>query len=86
MRIIRVLCTAGLMLMARSAAAQDVNYDYDRRANFSAYRTYAWVGGTTQADDLIHARIVAAVDRQLAAKGLTRVDTPGPPTCWSSTG
>ena len=63
------------MLLAGGAAAQDVNYDYDRRANFSAYRTYAWVEGTNSADDLNHARIVAAVDHQLAAKGLAQVDS-----------
>ena len=74
-----LLCTAGLMLLAGGAAAQDVNYDYDRRANFSAYRTYAWAGGTNLADDLNHARIVAAVDRQLAAKGLAQVDSTGNP-------
>ena len=79
LRTTTLLCTAGLMLLAGGAAAQDVNYDYDRRANFSAYRTYAWVGGTSQADDLNHARIVAAVDRQLAAKGLTQVDSTGNP-------
>ncbi len=67
------------MLLAGGAAAQDVNYDYDRRANFSAYRTYAWVGGTNVADDLNHARIVAAVDRQLVAKGLAQVDSTGNP-------
>jgi hypothetical protein len=78
-RVITVLCTAGLMLLARGAAAQDVNYDYDRHANFAAYRTYAWVGGTTLADDLNHARIVAAVDSQLAAKGLAQVDSTGNP-------
>lgn len=76
MRIITVLCTAGLMLLARGAAAQDVNYDYDRHANFAAYRTYAWVGGTTlPADDLNHARIVAAVDSQLGMKGLAQEDS-----------
>jgi hypothetical protein len=69
-----LLCAAGLMLLARGAAAQDVNYDYDRRANFAGYRTYAWAGGPTLADDLNHARIVAAVDSQLGAKGLARVD------------
>jgi hypothetical protein len=67
------------MLLAGGAAAQDVNYDYDRRANFAAYRTYAWAGGTNLADDLNHARIVAAVERQLAAKGLTPVDSTGNP-------
>jgi hypothetical protein len=67
------------MLLARGAAAQDVSYDYDRSANFSGYRTYAWAGGTNLADDFNHARIVAAVDRQLAAKGLTGVDSAGSP-------
>ncbi|HTK40363.1 MAG TPA: DUF4136 domain-containing protein [Gemmatimonadales bacterium] len=76
MRTITVFCMAGLMLLARGAAAQDVNYDYDRHANFAAYRTYAWVGGTTlAADDLNHARIVAAVDSQLAMKGLAQEDS-----------
>jgi Domain of unknown function (DUF4136) len=75
-RTMMLLCTAGVMLLARGAAAQDVNSDYDRHANFAAYRTYAWVAGTTlAADDLNHARIVAAVDSQLAAKGLARKDS-----------
>jgi hypothetical protein len=74
-RTIALLCVGGLMLLARGAAAQDVNNDYDQRANFSAYHTYAWAGGTNPADDLNHARIVAAVDRQLTAKGLTPVDS-----------
>ena len=80
MRTITVFCMAGLMLLARGAAAQDVNYDYDRHANFAAYRTYAWVGGTTlAADDLNHTRIVAAVDSQLAMKGLAQGDSTGNP-------
>jgi hypothetical protein len=74
-----MLCMVGLMLLAAGAEAQDVNYDYDRNVNFSAYRTYAWAGGTNLADDLNHARIVAAVERQLAAKGLARVDSTGSP-------
>jgi hypothetical protein len=78
LRTITLLWTAGLVLLARGAVAQDVNYDYDRHANFAAYRTYTWVTGTTlAADDLNHARIVAAVDRQLAAKGLAQQDSGG---------
>ena len=67
------------MLLAGRAAAQDVRYDYDQRTDFSGYRTYAWVGGTNLQDELNHARIVAAVDSQLAVKGLTRVDSAGSP-------
>jgi len=75
MRTSTLLCIAGWMLLARVVAAQEVNYDHDQRANFSAYHTYAWAGGPNPADDLNHARIVAAVDRQLTAKGLTPVDS-----------
>jgi Domain of unknown function (DUF4136) len=78
-RTIALLCMTALMLVTRRAAAQDVNYDYDRSANFSGYRTYAWAAAKNSADDLNHARIVAAVDRQLAAKGLARVASSGSP-------
>jgi hypothetical protein len=70
LRTSTLLCLAGLTLLARGVAAQDVNYDYHGRANFAAYRIYAWAGETNLADDLNHARIVAAVDRQLGG-GLT---------------
>jgi len=79
MRTNALLCMAGWMLLARVVAAQDVNYDYDQRANFSAYQTYAWAGGPNLADDLNHARIVGAVDRQLTAKGLIPVDSTKSP-------
>ena len=80
MRTITLLWAAGLVLLARGAAAQDVNYDYDRHADFAAYRTYAWVGGTAlAADGLNHARIVAAVDSQLAMKGLAQEDSAAIP-------
>jgi Domain of unknown function (DUF4136) len=78
-RTTRLLCTAGLMLLARGVAAQDVNYDYDRRADFTRYQTYAWAEEPTGVDDLNQARIVAAVDRQLGAKGLARVEGTGSP-------
>ena len=76
MRVVTMLGSAALALMATAAAAQDVTYDYDKSANFSAYKTYAWVEGRNLKDELNHKRIVAAVDAQLAAKGLTKVE-PG---------
>ena len=51
------------------AYSQDVHYDYERCANFSAYKTYQWVG--TQ---LIDQEIKHAVNEQLAQKGLKKVD------------
>jgi Domain of unknown function (DUF4136) len=56
--------------------AQSVTYDFDRAANFSQYKTYAWTRGTELTDELNHARVVRAVDAALVAKGLSRVE-PG---------
>ena len=74
-----MLCTAGLALLTTTAMAQDVTYDYDKTANFSGIKTYAWDGGSNVGDPLNHKRIVAAVDSQLAAKGLTKVDAAANP-------
>jgi hypothetical protein len=73
MRLATLIGTAGLLLTA-NARAQDVSYDYDKSANFAALTNYVWVNGDRVADDLNHQRIVAAVDRQLAAKGSRQVD------------
>jgi len=59
--------------------AQDVHFDYDRSANFGAYKTYQWVelnaGHAT--DQLLDQNIKRAVDAQLTLKGLQRVESGG---------
>ena len=58
--------------------AQDIHYNYDRSANFAAYKTYQWVDlrgpGGAVPDQLIDQSIKRAVDEQLAQKGLSRVE------------
>jgi hypothetical protein len=78
MRLATIIGTAGLLL-STAAQAQDVTYDYDKSADFAALKTYAWVRGTPVGDELNHKRIVAAVDAQLAAKGLRPVEPGGTP-------
>ena len=39
----KTLCLAGLLCFGAAALAQEVQFDYDRSANFSSYRTYQWV-------------------------------------------
>lgn len=73
MRLATLIGTAALLL-GTNASAQDVTYDYDRSANFAALTNYVWVNGDRVVDDLNHQRIVAAVDKQLAAKGNQKVD------------
>ena len=79
MRIATFATAVGLALLSSIALAGSVTYDYDRGADFSRYKTYAWTRGTELTDELNHARIVRAVDAQLAAKGLTRVERSARP-------
>lgn len=76
MRIATMAGTVGMALLAGTAAAQEIAYDFDRTANFASIKTYTWVTGHSVQDDLNHKRILAAIDAQLAAKGLTKVE-PG---------
>jgi Domain of unknown function (DUF4136) len=79
MRLLTYLTSACLTLLATMALAQSVTYDYDRAADFSKYKTYAWTRGTELADALNHARVVRAIDGALAAKGLARVESSASP-------
>lgn len=70
MKLRTYVLLAGLVLSATTVLAQTVTRDYDRTADFSKFKTYAWVRGTEVGDDLNHRRIVTAIDAQLQAKGL----------------
>src|SRR5512143_580122 len=74
MRIATLITAAALTWMGATVLASTVTYDYDRAADFSRFRTYSWVRGTPVKDELNHKRIVSAVDTQLAARGMTRVE------------
>jgi hypothetical protein len=72
----QLIFLATFLFMAACAHGQDVHYNYDRSANFAAYKTYQWVeipGGAVP-DQLIDQAIKRAAEEQLAQKGLTRVD------------
>jgi len=72
-----VVVLIGLMLLlAGKVSAQQVKTDYDRSANFSQYKTYAWEHVKTK-DALDVDRIKSAVNATLAAKGWTQVDSGG---------
>src|ERR1022692_3230175 len=68
-----------LMCLGVAAFAQDVQFDYDRSANFSAYKTYNWIDyrRVDVGDQLLDQDIKRAVDAQLAGKGLRRVESGG---------
>jgi Domain of unknown function (DUF4136) len=58
--------------------AQDVQYNYDRDADFSAYKTYQWVEHNGRLDNqLVDKDIRRAIDGELSEKGLHRVESNG---------
>ncbi len=68
------------ILFSTAVFAQKTNVDWDRQANFSNYHTYAWQKSPHPAKGLWDQRIVDGIDQQLAAKGLTKVDSN--PDVW----
>ena len=73
------LALAGLLAPA-VLLAQKTSYDYNKSADFASFKTYAHKDGTKVGQQLIDDRIVNAIDTQLAAKGLKKVDAN--PDVW----
>ena len=44
----------------------------DKSADFAKFKTYSWENGWQAPDKSVHAEITAAVDRELAARGLEK--------------
>jgi len=67
---------ACLLLVAGTATAQEVRYNFDKNTDFSRFKTYKWVNvkEATKLNDLVDKQIKASIDTQLAAKGLVRTD------------
>jgi hypothetical protein len=76
----RILCFIPILLMlAGTAAAQDVRYNFDKTADFTKYKTYKWVEiKESDKDPLVQSQIRAAIDTELATKGLTLTDSDKP--------
>ena len=69
-----VTLALAMVLTPTLAMAQKVSYDYDKTASFTG-KTYALKDGTKVGQQLIDDRIVAAIDTELAAKGLTKTES-----------
>ena len=70
----RIVLVAVLLMLAATAFGQKVRVDSDKTAVFSAFKTYAWKQGTPARNPLMDTRIIDAIDRQLAMKGMTKVE------------
>jgi len=70
-----LLCALALM---STSFAQKVQVGYDRSADFSKYRTYAWAEPAMPVTrPRLFAMIVSSIDGDLASKGLQRVEKDG---------
>jgi hypothetical protein len=67
-----VTLTLGVLLASALLLAQKTSYDYEKTADFTAFKTYAFKKGTDVGQPLIDNRIVAAIEAELAKKGLTK--------------
>ncbi|MBP9794057.1 MAG: DUF4136 domain-containing protein [Flavobacterium sp.] len=78
MKTLKLLSLFGLLLLA-SCSSVYVNTDYDKKADFSNYKTYAFLkSGIDKAEisDLDKKRILYAIDDAMAAKGFTKSENP----------
>ena len=74
MRITNIFATAIFLLSVSAAFGQNVKVDVDATVNFSSFRTFGFAAGPVSRNPLIGQTIVAAVESELIARGLTRKD------------
>jgi hypothetical protein len=65
-----------MLLLASCPAvyAQKLEVTFDKKLDFTKFKTYAWGLNNRAFDPALDKHIVAAIDQQLAALGLTRVE------------
>jgi hypothetical protein len=59
------------------AHAQKVKVEYDKKADFSQYKTYSWVKMGVGFHPTLQAETMEAIDQQLQAKGVKHVESGG---------
>jgi hypothetical protein len=64
------------VLGVSAVRAQDVTYNFDQDTDFAHFKTYKWVTikNAQQVDDLTARQITAALEAELAKRGLTKTD------------
>jgi hypothetical protein len=79
MKTIKFLPLVLLVVLTSCGSAIKVNYDYDKKATFEQYKTYAFhQKGVSQLkiSDLDKRRILGAIEEEMLAKGFTKSETP----------
>ena len=55
-------------------ATGKINSTYDKTATFTAFKTYGWIAGQKAFDPAVDKTIVSAIDAEMAALGLKKVE------------
>lgn len=79
MKAIQFLFAFLLLTMVSCGSMISVNADYDKKVDFSTYKTYAYFKtgiDKVEISDLDKRRILNAIDQQMLAKGFTKSDNP----------
>jgi hypothetical protein len=77
MTIVRAALLLVATVLPATALAQQVNFDFDRDADFSKYKTFAYTVCMRIDDPLVDKRIVAHLEKALALEGLTKASGDG---------
>ncbi|PWA04438.1 DUF4136 domain-containing protein [Flavobacterium psychrotolerans] len=68
-----------LLFLVASCSAVRVNSDYDKKVDFSQFKTYAFYKtgiDKVEISDLDKKRILRSIDEEMAAKGFAKSETP----------
>lgn len=70
----RFLCLLFIATASLRVQAQKINVTYDKQVDFSQFKTFAWTPPGAVAHPLLAANIVSAIEQELKARGLQRVE------------
>lgn len=68
-----------MLVVLASCSSVRVNADYDKKVDFSTYKTYAYLKSTidkVEVSDLDKKRILRAIDEQMTLKGFSKSENP----------
>ncbi len=73
-KIARGAAVALIALLLAAPLSANVGVEYDKQIDFSRYRTYAWAEGAVAPNERMQTHLQDAIDRELDAQGLRKVD------------
>lgn len=73
-KIARGLTAAWITVLLTLPASASVGIQYDEQVDFSRYRTYAWAEGAVAPNKRMQTQLQGAIERELNAQGLNKVD------------